>query len=323
MNFSTNQVMQFFCVNDNYTYSGNDVVENADRSKVKVVIPGSGIVSDIIDRDKIISATVTDASSMTISPKALAVKLADGVSPIVGEEYIINLQFTDAVSQEVVFNRVISAKATTTTAKDLYKALVDSATAEYSVADAPSFYNVYKLTSDGELGDLITGPVSADDVQYGFAIVEATPDWSLGRFPFSLMGCSATTKPIVVDAECTNTWLAGVTDTTTAQFTDELTKAAGIAFPNSPIVADMEYFAMGEKGTRDPKCGWPLTPDVRLKVDGTNDEGYSILNIHYYHTGAFDSVQKSEKELVIVGVGDDIAEQFDELKESIEKVNLG
>lgn len=320
MNFSTNQVMQFFCVNDNYTFNANDVVDAAYSDKCKVVIPGSGIVSDIIDRNNIISVTVTAASSMAISPKALAVKLADGVTPIVGEEYIINLQFTDAVSQEVVFNKVISAKAATTTAKDLYKALVDSATAKYSVADAPSFYKVYKLTSAGALGDLITGEVSADDVQYGFAIVEATPDWSLGRFPFSLMGCSATTKPIVVDAECTNNWLAGVTDTTTAQFTDELTKAAGIAFPNSPIVADMEYFAMGEKGTRDPKMGWPLTPDVELKVDGRNASGYSILNVHYYHTGAFDSVQKSEKELVIVGVGDDIADELESLGDRIRLV---
>jgi hypothetical protein len=37
-------------------------------------------------------------------------------------------------------------------------------------------------------------------------------------------------------------------------------------------------------------------------VDATNTDGYSVMNIHYSYVGSNESVQKSEKDIFIVGL---------------------
>jgi hypothetical protein len=36
-------------------------------------------------------------------------------------------------------------------------------------------------------------------------------------------------------------------------------------------------------------------------VDATNKDGYSVMNIHYSYVGSNESVQKSEKDIFLVG----------------------
>lgn len=68
---------------------------------------------------------------------------------------------------------------------------------------------------------------------------------------------------------------------------------------NSYDIADLEYFALGERGDVYRNVGWPnANPSATLATYG-DDVKYNILNIHFAFVGSNESVQKSEKDITI------------------------
>jgi hypothetical protein len=68
---------------------------------------------------------------------------------------------------------------------------------------------------------------------------------------------------------------------------------------NGKLIADLEYFCMGERGDVYRGIGWPNTIPTKYFVDATKT--YDVIDIHYAYVGSNESVQKSEKTLTIVG----------------------
>ncbi len=67
---------------------------------------------------------------------------------------------------------------------------------------------------------------------------------------------------------------------------------------NGKIVADMEYFYMGERGDQYRGINWPHNLDTKYLVDPTKD--YYTLDVHYYTDESGVDVEKSEKDILIV-----------------------
>ena len=66
---------------------------------------------------------------------------------------------------------------------------------------------------------------------------------------------------------------------------------------NGKIIADLEYFCMGERGDQYRNVGWPHVIPTKYLVNPTNK--YNIIDIHYAWQGAGENVQKSEKTISI------------------------
>jgi hypothetical protein len=74
---------------------------------------------------------------------------------------------------------------------------------------------------------------------------------------------------------------------------------------NGKLIADLEYFCMGERGDVYRGAGWPNTVPTKYLVDSTKT--YDVIDIHYAYVGSNESVQKSEKTLTIVGEAANLA----------------
>ncbi len=65
-------------------------------------------------------------------------------------------------------------------------------------------------------------------------------------------------------------------------------------------LADMEYFALGERGDEYRQMGWPaVTYDADYKIDPKAAQEYDVLVIHYAYAGSNDQSHLSEKDLII------------------------
>ena len=65
-------------------------------------------------------------------------------------------------------------------------------------------------------------------------------------------------------------------------------------------LADMEYFALGERGDEYRQMGWPaVTYDADYKIDPKAAQEYDVLVVHYAFAGSNDQSHLSEKDLII------------------------
>lgn len=63
---------------------------------------------------------------------------------------------------------------------------------------------------------------------------------------------------------------------------------------------------MGERGDQYRNIGWPHVIETTYLVDPENEDGYSVLDIHYAYVGSNEGVQKSERDITLVGSKADI-----------------
>jgi hypothetical protein len=79
--------------------------------------------------------------------------------------------------------------------------------------------------------------------------------------------------------------------------------AGATPFTNGAKVADLEYFALGARGSEERGMGWPYNIETKgfLPVAGTPiaKQAYDLVVVHYYYAGANTNNQKSERDLVI------------------------
>lgn len=65
-------------------------------------------------------------------------------------------------------------------------------------------------------------------------------------------------------------------------------------------LADMEYFALGERGDEYRQMGWPaVSYDADYKIDPKAATEYDVLVVHYAFAGSNDQSHLSEKDLII------------------------
>ena len=280
--------------------------------------------SDLIEILNIIDIKATPASAMARSLMSAKVTLnteaLSSSKPIAGEDFVLRLKFQNPIgmSPENQYWKygVVHATASTT-ASEFYKALAISLAKNMS-REAVQLVKIY-VTIDGSApngGEVeVTPNMTASDIKVGTGstatnviIKEVEQDWILGI---------KQQKPVLFTVE--PTWVNNGTDDVVwgdVVYSDKR-KTTGGASPvnsivasgqpaaagtvvNSKLMADYEYFYMGERGDQYRMVNWPDYIPTQYLVDPNWEYGYDTIAIHYAYVGANHSVQKSEKDITFI-----------------------
>ena len=309
--FTENQVRQFYVANSVAAPAidaAGTVVATDAAGKAQLVTKGddayflySGSIqgdlqrSDLFKKCNVMDVRMTDAADLVHKMKKVEVTLASlngSNAPIVGQDYILNVAIHDYVSMDYNTTKVKYgvARATTTTASDLYKAIAVSLAKNFK-REPVKLIKVFLKGINGEVdgskkASEITGTATA------IVIEEAEQPWRRGAAPQEFVNFEVNPSTVYVQALNDDLVWGTVTDVT-ASNTNVL--------PNSKKVADMEWFFHKERGDKYGEMCWPWNVDTVYMVDPANANGYSFVDIHFYFEGNSHNVGKSEKTLTIVG----------------------
>jgi hypothetical protein len=251
--------------------------------------------SDLIKKCNIISVKGTAAADMKHVMKRIEVVLNSNVSAtaVVGQDYVLNIEIQNyiACGDDSTLVKFGVAKATTTTASDLYKKLAINIAKNF---DKKGLISVALKTSGAAV------PVNAKttfdslsaNTATGIILEEIEQPWRLGAARQEFVNFNAYPSTIYTGG-ADQVW--GVVTDTTASNTN--------ALPNSKKVADMEYFFHKERGDVYGMTGFPNNIDTTYQVNPSLEYGYTFIDIVYYFEGNSHNVGKSQKTLTIVVPG--------------------
>lgn len=287
---------------------GNDLYFNF------VNADGEVMRTDLIDKGKIMSITVTPAAKQARKSKATFVVLDpnakadtnDDNTPnlIGGQDYMLNItipQMYYKSDQVRGFKYGVVHATNSMSDSDFYKKMALSLVANMS-REAWPILKVYLTTATsasnvtfGTNTTLVTEQsteTSLNGTYTAIVIDEAEQAWNLGRM---------TQEPVFYEAKSDEILVSGdymkwgvetefVGDTTTE---------------NGKKIAEMEWFYHGERGDIYREAAWPNNWPNHMMADPTKK--YDTIDIHYYWNGANHAIQKSEKDITIacpVGTGE-------------------
>ena len=300
MVFSTNQVRQLYVAlaNGQLTNAGDiKVNKTADGKQLYFTYVGAlgdTMRSDLIDVDKITSITIKKASDMAKKRVCHLVTLDSNINsgnPVTGQDYILRLLFRQYVgmSEANTMNKYGEVHVSgEMTPSDFYKKMAISIVQNCS-KDINNLVEVELQTSSS------TAPVSVttreadlDGTYTGILIYEGKLVWRLGRVSQGTIPFECQFVDIVYNGEEVE-W--GKTS---------LVPAKDKVLPQGELIADLEYFCMGERGDIYRNMGWPNAIETKYLVDPT--KLYNIITIHYHYEGTGLSSDKSEKDIQIAAV---------------------
>ena len=315
--FTENQVRQFYVTNSNAVAPNDAASPGADPTNassagaMKLVVKGDesyflykgpsddGLQrSDLIKKCNVMDVRVTDAADLKHKMKKVEVTLATlngSATPIVGQDYILNVDIHNYVAMDYNTTKVKygAARATSTTASDLYKALAISLAKNFG-REATPFVSIALKTSSTAVP--VTAKTKISDLTSttatGIIIEEVEQPWRRGAAPQEFVNFEVSPSTVYVAALNDDLVWGTVTDVTASNTN---------ALPNSKKVADMEWFFHKERGDIYGEQCWPWNIDTTYMVDPSNTDGYSFVDIHLYFDGNSHNVGKSEKTLTIVG----------------------
>lgn len=251
----------------------------------------NGLRSDLINKKNILAVTATTTAKMKIGTTNVELTL-DGAAledtkVIPGEyvvRFVINNYYGPSMYDGAIKHAAVFVGANTTQA-DFMKALETSINKNLS----------------REIEKPFTAVASGDKL----TITPIATEWKLG------------TKAVTVPAiEVLGVWKDFGNGFEQEWLID--TKVAGTAVPNSGSqkLCDLEYFCLGERGDIYRNVGWPNVVETKGVLDPETE--YDVVTVHYAYTGANESVQKSEKTMILVvesGKGETFAAAIEAKKE--------
>lgn len=301
MVFSTNQVRQLYVATE--VKEGNAHVlatDNAgaialktDNSKEHVYFEYKGVSglmrSDLIKISNILYAKATPASAMARLLKKATITLdntVNGGNPIAGQDYILRITLRQylGMSDEDLYQKYGMVHAYSgMSASDFYKTLAISLAKNFSREIVPLLkfkIGNTEVTPNMKLTD-IAGTAT------NLVIEEVEQPWTLGIQEQVPVYFEVTPTTVIYNGD-DMTWGKVVLGDT----------GAANAVKDGKIIADLEYFCMGERGDQYRNIGWPNSIPTKYLVDPTKE--YHVLDIHYAYVGANEGCQKSEKDITIV-----------------------
>ena len=300
MVFSTNQVRQLYVAlaNGQLTNAGDIKVNKTTDGKqlyfTYVGALGDTMRSDLIDVDKITSITIKKAAAMAKKRVCHLVTLdsnVNGGTPIAGQDYILRLLFRQYVgmSEANTMNKYGEVHVSgEMTPSDFYKKMAISIVQNCS-KDINNLVEVELQTSDSSVPVTVATKESALSGTYtGILLYEGKLVWRLGRVSQGTIPFECQFVDIVYNGEEVE-W--GKTS---------LVHAKDKVLPQGELIADLEYFCMGERGDIYRNMGWPNAIETKYLVDPT--KLYNIITIHYHYEGTGLSSDKSEKDIQIAAV---------------------
>ena len=268
-NFSTNQVMQFYVCD-----AGVAVKPYANEKACKLII-GAGETAVATDKiENVMWAKVVEPA-MLKTPYVEATLTfnaeVNGGTPVADQDYIVRVSYPAVGGVGVEAWTVKSAAARGTDATAVMTELAEGLNKAFE-ADG-----VLVATVGESAGSLV---ITQTDI--------AVNTYERGIRPALPVFFRVEASPIMLEGELVD-WL----DEDSYKVTPSTAKFIGGAFK----LADMEYFAMGERGDEYRMAGYPNYIKTDYKVDTTKE--YYVVNIHYAYVGANDQSHKSEKDLII------------------------
>lgn len=299
--FSTNQVRQLYVATEVKegaahvlgTDNAGAIALKTDTNKTHMYFEyksvGGLVRSDLIDTDKVLYARATPASKLARLLKKATITLDSTVNegkPIAGQDYILRIVLKQYIgmSDEDQYQKygMVHAYAGMT-ASDFYKILAISLAKNFSREVVPLFKFKIGNTEVTPLMKLedITGTATS------LVIEEVEQPWTLGI---------QEQVPVYFDVYPTTVIFNG-DERTWGKVVMGDTGAANVV-KDGKIIADLEYFCLGERADQYRNIGWPNSIPSKTLVDPTKE--YHVLDIHYAYTGSNECVQKSEKDITIV-----------------------
>jgi hypothetical protein len=217
--------------------------------------------------------------------------------PVAGQDYILNITFRQfvGISDEDQYFKYGAVHAyTDMTASTLYKKMALSLVKNFSRELTPLLkFSLTTATGSVDV-DVTTKEDDLTDTYTGVVLTEVVQDWILGTKEQVPVYFDVYPRTILVDGE-ERLWGTQ----------EEVDSKESV--DNGHIIADLEYFCMGNRGDQYRGIGWPNVIPTKYLVNP--DTKYNVIDLHYAYTGANENVQKSEKTITIVvpKVGDDNA----------------
>lgn len=297
--FSTNQVRQLYVATELKegaahvlaTDQAGAIALKTDNAKSHMYFEykGAGGLtrSDLISIENVLYAKATPASALSRKLKKVTVTLDQTVNdgnPIAGQDYILRIVFRQylGMSDEDQYQKygMVHAYAGMTPS-DFYKTLAISLAKNFSRELVPLVkFKVgnTEVTPNTKLADI------ADNAD-SLVIEEVEQPWTLG-----------TQEQVPVYFEVYPTTVTFNSDERIWGETEKEDSNATVK--DGHIIADLEYFCMGERADQYRNIGWPNSIPTKYLVDPTKE--YHVLDLHYAYVGSNESVQKSEKDITIV-----------------------
>lgn len=258
--------------------------------------------SDLIKKCNVMDVRFTDATDLVHKNKKAVVILAS--TPVVGQDYVLNVSIHNYVSMDYNTTKIKYgvARAASTTASDLYKAIATSLAKNFK-REPIALVKVGISTAATGASPKWYGEDWSSTTAAAIVIEEVEQPWRRGAAPVEYV--NFTVEPSTIyDGTNDVIWgkvqFAGESKYTNGTASSTTITAGGTQV-NSKKVADMEWFFHKERGDKYGEMCWPYNIDTVYQVDPTLAAGYSFADIHYYFEGNSHNVGKSEKTLTIVG----------------------
>lgn len=299
MVYSTNQVRQLYVANELKEGAAHvlatdqvgtiSLKTDKDKTHMYFEYNGAGGLtrSDLINIDNVLYAKATPASALERKLKKVTVTLDKTVNngkPIAAQDYILRIVFRQylGMSDEDQYQKygmvhVYSGMEPS----DFYKKLAISLAKNFSRELVP----LLKF----KIGDIeVTPNTKIEDIAGeadSLIIEEVEQPWVLG-----------TQEQVPVYFEVYPTTVTFDSDERIWGKTEKEDSDATVK--DGHIIADLEYFCMGERADQYRNIGWPNSIPTKYLVDPTKE--YHVLDLHYAYVGSNECVQKSEKDITIV-----------------------
>ena len=223
--------------------------------------------SDLINVDSIVYAKATKADALKLKLKSVKVSLAGDLIP--GEDYIlrINIQQAFGKGDDTTYQKFGAVRAT-------------------SSMTPQTFWAAMKQSLDRNFSKELTEWFTFEAAEDGLTITEVEQPWVAGKTPkenvhFDVVNCYIMDTGVEVEAFT----IAKPTYTLEAK--------------NGHIIVDQEIFYMGERGDQYRDTNGLIKINTQYLADANKD--YCTIDIHYAFVDSNEGVQKSEKDIYIVG----------------------
>lgn len=289
-NFSVNQVLQMYVANNGYSTASNPsagtitkVVKTPENELYFLFKGADGVLkSDFIPLDLIKSAEAIDAAKNATKMRKISLTLAD--NPVAGQDYVLGINFKNFFSSGDAsqYWKDGAVHATSSMSKsDFYKAMVKSLNAAFSREDGAT------KDSNPYLAFSVDDTTTATKI-----IIEEKPQaWELGTKKARRIMFDVFPSTIYVGGDDV-VWATEVSDG--VYYTEETpTTTVG----NGQKIADLEWFAAGERGDQYRNVGWPNVIKTNYLADATKE--YHLIEIHYAFTDTGVNSYRTEKDLTI------------------------
>ena len=306
------------------------VGKSADGKSIYFKHYGAGGVtrSDLIDIANIIDIKATVASKMNRNLASAKIELnTEALSdskPVAGQDFVLNIEFQNPIGMSPdnkYWKYGVVHSTSSMNASDFYKKLALSIAKNMS-REAVQLIKVYvniqgSSPNGGEVE--VTPNMAESDIKVGTGttanaviLKEVAQDWILGvkqqkpvlftvNPTYVNAGTASAPNEVVWGNVTYNTGkkTVGGSDPKNTITSDGVPASAG-EVTNSKLMADYEYFYMGERGDQYRMVGFPNYIPTTYLVDPTAKYGYDTIAIHFAYVGANHSVQKSEKDITIL-----------------------